>query len=242
MPDKKKKTPQTIRASAETMGMFKKYAKGFKTQDEALMDLLKKAGVIDSDAPMQELSAAVSAEEDWNAELEKRFLAFSEMVCHTKQSVQELLLKMLQIKDRQMMDTQRECDRLKTQNKNLQAKIKANASSESAAMEHMEKAPKNAKPAPVNAAESSDSKKKEEFESWVMQAEIILALKKENEKLKKENELLQHEYAKEISMARREAALEVREEIISQFFDKFTEKDNKMLNLQSDLASAAVFE
>ena len=161
MPDKKKKTPQTIRASAETMGMFKKYAKGFKTQDEALMDLLKKAGVIDSDAPMQELSAAVSAEEDWSAELEKRFLAFSEMVCNTKRSMQDFLSKQLQFKDQQVMDMQRECDRLKTQNKNLQAKIKEKVQLEAATMEHMEKAPKNAKAAPVNAAESSDSKKKE---------------------------------------------------------------------------------
>ena len=137
MPDKKKKTPQTIRASAETMGAFKKYAKGFKNQDEALMDLLKKAGCGDSDAPMSELPGAeISVEEDWNAELEKSFLVFSEMVCHTKQSVRELLLKTLQIKDRQMMETQRECDRLKAQNKNLQAKIKTKAPSES---EHIEK-------------------------------------------------------------------------------------------------------
>ena len=80
--------------------MFKKYAKGFKTQDEALMDLLKNAGVIDSDAPRPELSAAVSAEEDWSAELEKRFLAFSEMVCNTKRSMQDFLSKQLQFKER----------------------------------------------------------------------------------------------------------------------------------------------
>ena len=237
MPEKKKKTPQTIRASAETMGMFKKYAKGFKTQEEALKDLLKKAGFGDSDAPMSELSAtAVSVEEDWNAELEKSFHVFSATICNTKQSLQDLLSKQLQLKDRQMMNIQKECDRLKAENKNLQTKIKAKDRSEAATIEHIEKAPQDTN------AKSADSKKKEEFESWVMQADFILALKKENESLKKEKELLQHEYEKEISMARREAALEVREEIVSQFFAKIPEKDDKILNLKSNLTSAAVFE
>ena len=139
------------------------------------------------------------------------------------------------------MDIKKECDRLKTQNKNLQAKIKSKAQPEATTIEHMEKAPKNAKAAPVN-AENADSKKKEEFESWVMQADFILGLKKENEALKKEKELLQHEYAKEISMARREAALEVREEIVSQFWDRIPDKSDKMLSLKSELVSAAVFE
>lgn len=243
MPEKKKKTPQTIRASAETMGMFKKYAKGFKTQDEALMDLLKKAGCCDSDAPTSELpETELPAENDWNAELETTFLDFSAAICNTKQLVRDLFVKHLQIKNQQIMDIKKECDRLKTQNKNLQAKIKSKAQPEAATMEHMEKAPKNAKATPVNAAESSDSKKKEEFECWVMQADFILGLKKENEALKKEKELLQQEYAKEISMARREAALEVREEIVSQLWDRIPEKDDKVLGLKSDLVSAAVFE
>ena len=241
MPEKKKKTPQTIRASAETMGMFKKYAKGFKTQDEALMDLLKKAGCCDSDTPVSELSAAVSVEEDWDAELEKSFFVFSETICNTKRSLQDLFSKQLQLKERQIMDIKKEYDRLKTQNKNLQAKIKSKAQPDAATMEHMEKAPKNAQAAPVN-AENADSKKKEEFECWVMQADFILGLKKENEALKKEKELLQQEYAKEISMARREAALEVREEIVSQLWDRIPEKDDKVLGLKSDLVSAAVFE
>jgi Sec-independent protein translocase protein TatA len=239
MSEKKKKTPQTIRASAETMGAFKKYAKGFKNQDEALMDLLKKADCGDSDAPMSELPGTeISVEEDWNAELEKSFLVFSEMVCHTKQSVRELLLKTLQIKDHQMMETQRECDRLKAQNKNLQAKIKTKAPSES---EHIEKVPQNTQAAPLN-AESADSQKKEEFNSWAMQAEIVLELKKENDSLKKEKEFFQFEYEKEISLARREAALEAREELVSRFLYKTPERDDKTLSLKSDLASAAVFE
>ena len=242
MPEKKKKTPKTIRASAETMGMFKKYAKGFKTQDEALMDLLKKAGCCDSDAPTSELpETELPAENDWNAELETTFFGFSAAICNTKRSLQDLFSKQLQLKERQIMDIKKECDRLKTQNKNLQAKIKSKAQPDAATMGHMEKAPKNAKAAPVN-AENADSKKKEEFESWVMQADFILGLKKENEALKKEKELLQQEYAKEISMARREAALEIREEIVSQLWDRIPEKDDKVLGLKSDLVSAAVFE
>ena len=239
MPEKKKKTPQTIRASAETMGMFKRYAKGFKTQDEALMDLLKKAGCCDSDTPMSELlGTEFSVEDYWNAELEKRFLAFSEMICNTKQSLKDIFSKQLQKQDQQMMDIQKERDRLKAQNKNLQKKIKAKGQFES---EHSEEALKDTKAATIN-TEKEDSKKKEEFVSLVMQAEIILELKKENESLKKEKEILKSEYEKEISFARREAALEVREEIVSQFFYKIPEKSDKMLDLKTDLVSAAVFE
>jgi hypothetical protein len=75
-----------------------------------------------------------------------------------------------------------------------------------------------------------------------MQAEIVLELKKENDSLKKEKEFLQFEYEKEISLARREAALEAREELVSRFLYKTPERDDKTLSLKSDLASAAVFE